>query len=73
MRRHDKTVLADFKDETIDDRKNTEIIDEDDVSDKADDNEPNIQDKTETDDSDIDVEEEEAEEEEEEGKIRGFR
>ena len=45
-------------------------IDEDDTSDKADNDEPNINHKAETDDSDIDVEEEEegAEEEEEEGK-----
>ena len=65
MRRHIKTVHADFKDdETIDDSDNPEIIDEDDISDKADDDEPNIQDKAETDDRDIDV----AEEEEEEGK-----
>ena len=71
MRQHIQTVHADFKDdETIDDRVNPEIIDGDDVSDKADDDEPNIQDKAETDDIDIDVgEEEEAEEEgEEEGK-----
>ena len=60
MHRHVKTVHADFKgDETIDDRENPEIIDEDDASDKA-----------ETDDSDIDVEEveEAAAEEEEAGK-----
>ena len=56
MRRHVKTVYADFKDdETIDDRENPEIVDEDDVSDKAHDNEPNIEDKAETDDSDVDV------------------
>ena len=67
MRRHVKTVNADFKDdETIDDRENSEIIDEDDTSDKADDDEPNIKDKAETDDSNIDVEEEEKAEEEEE-------
>ena len=62
MRRHIKD------DETIDDRENPEIIDEDEASDKADDDEPNLKDKAETDDSDIDVEEvEEAEEGEEEG------
>ena len=69
MRRHVKTVHADFKDdETIDDRENPEIIDEDDTTDKADDDEPNIKDKAEMGDSDIDVEEveETAEEEEEE-------
>ena len=69
MRRHVKTVHADFKDdETIDDRENPEIIDEDDASDKADDDEANIKDKAETNDSDIDVEEVEEAEEEEEGK-----
>ena len=70
MRRHVKTIHADFKDgETIDDRENSEIIDEDDTRDKADDDEPNIKDKAETDDSDIEVEEaEEEKEEEEEGK-----
>ena len=52
--------------ETIDDRENLEIIAEDNASDKADDDEPNIKDKAETDDIDIDVEEEEEEEEEEE-------
>ena len=69
MRRHVKTVHADFKDdETIDDRENPEIIDEDDTNDKADDDEPNIKDKAEMEASDIDVEEveETAEEEEEE-------
>ena len=69
MRRYVKTVHVDFKDdETIDDRENPEIIAEDNASDKADDDEPNIKDKAETDDIDIDVEEEveEAEEEEEE-------
>ena len=71
MHRHVKTVHADFKgDETIDDRENPEIIDEDDASDKADDDDSNIKDKAETDDSDIDVEEAEegAAEEEEAGK-----
>ena len=73
MRRHVKTVHADFKDdETIDDRENPEIIDEDDASDKTDDDESNINDKAETDESDIGVEEveevAEEEEEEEEGK-----
>ena len=59
MRRHVKTVHADFKDNaTTDDRKNPGIIDEDDVIDKADDDEPNIRNKAETDDSDIDVGEE---------------
>ena len=43
MHRHVKTIHADFKDdETIHDRENPEIIDEDDASDKADDDEPNI-------------------------------
>ena len=61
-----EAVHADIKDDkTIDDRRNPESIEEEDASDKADDDEPNIQDKTETDDSDIDVEEEEEEEEEE--------
>ena len=65
MRRHFKTVHVDFKDdETIDDRENPEIIAEDNASDKADDNEPNIKDKAETDDIDIDVDDEEEEEEE---------
>ena len=70
MRRHVKIVHADFKDdETIDDRENPEIIDEDDASDKTDDDEPNLKDKAETDNSDIDVEEAaDEEEEEEEGK-----
>ena len=72
MRRHVKTFHADFKDdETIDDREDPEIIDEEDASDKADDDEPNIKDKSKTDDSDIDVAVEEAaeeKEEEEEGK-----
>ena len=70
MRRHVKTVHVDFKDdETIDDRENSEIIAEDNASDKADNDEPNIKDKAETDDIDIDVEEEEeAEAEEEEDK-----
>ena len=64
---------ADFKDdETIDNRENPEIIDEDDAGDKADDDEPNIKDKAETDDSDIDVKEAvEPEEEEEDGKEEG--
>ena len=69
MRRYLKTVHADFKDdETIHYREKPEIIDEDDASDKADDDEPNVKDKAETDDGDIDVEEvgEAAEEEEEE-------
>ena len=56
MRRHVKTVYADFEDdETIDDRENPEVIDEDDACDKADDYEPNIKDIAETDDSDIDM------------------
>ena len=64
MRRHVKTVHADFKDdETIDDRENPEIIDEDEANDKADDDEPNLKDKAETDDSNIDVEEAAEEEE----------
>ena len=59
MRRHVKTVHIDFKDdETIDDRENPEIIAEDNASDKADNDEPNIKDKAETDEIDIDVEEE---------------
>ena len=66
MRRHVKTVHVDFKDdETIDDRENPEIIPEDNASDKADSDEPNIKDKAETDDIDIDVEEEEEAQEEE--------
>ena len=66
MRRHVKTVHADFKDnETIDDRENPEIIAEDNASDKADDDEPYIKNKAETDGIDIDVEEEEEAEEEE--------
>ena len=71
MRRHVKTVHVDFKDdETIVNRENPEIIAEDNASDKADNDEPNIKDKAETDDIDIDVEEEEeeAEAEEEEDK-----
>ena len=65
MRRHVKTVHVDCKDdETIDDRENPEIIAEDNASDKADNDEPNIKDKAETDDIDIDVEEEEEEAEE---------
>ena len=65
MRRHVKTVHVDFKDdETIDDRENPEIIAEDNASNKADNDEPNIKDKAETDDIDIDVEEEKALEEE---------
>ena len=64
MRRYVKTVHADFKDdETIDDRENPEINDEDEASDKTDDDESNIKDKAETDDSDIDVEEAAEEEE----------
>ena len=43
MRRHVKTVHADFKDdEAIDDRENPENKEEDDASDKADDNASNI-------------------------------
>ena len=69
MRRHVKTVHVDFKDdETIDDSENPEIIAEDNASDKADNDEPNIKDKAETDDIDIDVEEEEEDAEEEEDK-----
>ena len=69
MRRHFKTVHVDFKDdETIDDRENPEIIAEDNASDNADNDEPNIKDKAETNDIDIDVEEEEEEAEEEEDK-----
>ena len=69
MRRHVKTVHVDFKDdETIDDRENPEIIADDNASDKADNDAPNIKDKAETDDIDIDVEEEEEEAEEEEDK-----
>ena len=69
MRRHVKTVHVDFKDdETIDNRENPEIIAKDNVSDKADNDEPKIKDKAETNDIDIDVEEEEAEAEEEEDK-----
>ena len=49
MRRHVKTIHADFKDDaTINDRENPEIIDEDDASDKTDDHEPNIKDIAET-------------------------
>ena len=66
MRRHVKTVHVDFKDdETIDDRENPEIIAEDNASDKADNDEPNIKDKAKTDDIDIDIEEEEEADEEE--------
>ena len=75
MRLHVTTVHAGFKeDETFDDRVNPEIIDEDDASDKADDDEPNNKDEAETGDSDIDVDddEEEAEEEEKEGKEEAF-
>ena len=44
MRRHVKTVHADFKDdETIDDRENPESVEDNDASNKADDVEPNIQ------------------------------
>ena len=69
MHRHVKTVHVDCKDdETIDDRENPEIIAEDNASDKADNDEPNIKDKAETDDIEIDVEEEEEEAEEEEDK-----
>ena len=69
IRRLVKTVHVDFKDdETIDNRENTEVIAEDNISDKADNDEPNIKDKAETDDIDIDVEEEEVEAKEEEDK-----
>ena len=71
MRRHVKTVHVDFKDdETIDNRENPEIIAEDNASDKADNDEPNIKDKAETDDIDIDVEEEEEEAERRKRRIK---
>ena len=66
MRRHVKTVHADFKDdETIDDSESPENVDDDD-SNKADDNDSSLQ--GDTDDDDDEVGSEETEEAEEDGK-----